>query len=84
MNFRIQQILPDDVKVMVALLATFGEAFNEAETYKAKRPFIDYLRQLLASEHFVALAALKGSKVVGGLASYELRNFEQELSEIYI
>ena len=29
-------------------------------------------------------AALKGGKVVGGIAAYELKKFEQERSEIYI
>jgi aminoglycoside 3-N-acetyltransferase I len=30
------------------------------------------------------VAALQGDEVVGGLAGYELRKFEQERSEIYI
>src|SRR5690606_5892520 len=32
----------------------------------------------------LALVALDGSIVVGGLAAYELRKFEQQRSEIYI
>jgi aminoglycoside 3-N-acetyltransferase I len=32
----------------------------------------------------MALAALKSGEVVGGIAAYELRKFEQERSEIYI
>ena len=84
MDFRIQQIVPDDMKLMEALLETFGEAFDEMETYKAKRPSVDYLRRLLESDYFIALAALKGSEVVGGIAAYELKKFEQERSEIYI
>jgi aminoglycoside 3-N-acetyltransferase I len=69
---------------MEALLATFGEAFDEAETYCKNRPSTEYLQRLLGSGYFIALAALKGSDVVGGIAAYELKKFEQERSEIYI
>jgi aminoglycoside 3-N-acetyltransferase I len=69
---------------MEALLTTFGEAFNEVETYGGKRPTVAYLKQLLGSNYFIALAALDGGQVVGGLAAYELQKFEQQRSEIYI
>src|SRR5882672_5929322 len=69
---------------MEALLATFGEAFNEVETYSGNRPNGVYLQQLLGSDYFIALAALKDEHVVGGIAAYELKKFEQQRSEIYI
>lgn len=69
---------------MEALLTTFGEAFDEVDTYTANRPGADYLRRLLADDTFIALAAVKRGEVVGGIAAYELRKFEQERSEIYI
>ena len=69
---------------MEALSSTFGEAFHEVATYTARRPDAGYLRRLLGSDSFIALAALKGDEVVGGLAAYELRKFEQPRSEIYI
>ena len=69
---------------MESLSATFGEAFDEVETYGGKPPSAAYLRQLLGSDYFIALAALKNGEVVGGLAAYELKKFEQERSEIYI
>jgi aminoglycoside 3-N-acetyltransferase I len=84
MNLTIQKILPDDVALMEALLATFGEAFDEVETYGKNRPSADYLRQLLMKDYFIAIAALKAGEVVGGLTAYELKKFEQERSEIYI
>ena len=62
----------------------FGEAFDEADTYRKERPSAAYLHRLLGSDTFVALAALKSGTVVGALAAYELRKFEQERSEIYI
>ena len=37
----------------------------------------------MASDTFIALAALKNGEVAGGLAAYELRKFEKERSEIY-
>ena len=80
----IYQLTSSDVPLMEALLMTFGEAFNEVETYTANRPSEDYLRQLLGSDMFIALAAVKQGKVVGGLAAYELKKFEQARSEIYI
>jgi aminoglycoside 3-N-acetyltransferase I len=80
----IQHLSTDDVVLMEALLCVFGEAFEDAETYGAKRPTSGYLRQLLAGDSFIAVVARKGDEVVGGLAAYELKKFEQERSEIYI
>ncbi len=84
MPLSIRPLTPDDVVLMEALLTTFGEAFEDVDTYGAKRPDAAYLRQLLGSDHFIALVAIKGSEVVGGLAAYELVKFEQQRSEIYI
>lgn len=69
---------------MRGMLDMFGEAFGEVETYRNAPPTAGYLERLLASDSFIALAALKEDRVVGGLAAYELRKFEQERSEIYI
>ncbi len=83
-RFSIHQLAPDDVALMEALLTTFGEAFDEVETYGKNRPSAGYLQRLLGSDYFITLAALKGNEVVGGIAAYELKKFEQERSEIYI
>lgn len=69
---------------MNALLQTFGEVFNAWDNYAANRPSEDYLRRLLGSDTFIALAALKKGVVVGGLAAYELKKFEQERSVIHL
>jgi aminoglycoside 3-N-acetyltransferase I len=66
------------------MLAMFGEAFDEVETYGAARPSDDYLHDLLGTAQFIALAAVRDGTVVGGLAAYQLRKFERERSEIYI
>jgi len=80
----VRQLTPDDVALMDALLTTFGEAFNDVGTYATNRPSAGYLRQLLGADSFIALAALEGGVVVGGIAAYELKKFEQQRSEIYI
>ena len=84
MSIDIHHLTSTDVPLMKALLTTFGEAFNEVETYTAKRPSEEYLRRLLGGDTFIALAAVKRDEVVGGIAAYELKKFEQERSEIYI
>jgi aminoglycoside 3-N-acetyltransferase I len=83
-DYITQQLSPDDEPLMGALLSVFGEAFEDEHTYGAKRPRPAYLRQLLASDYFIVLVARVESKVIGGLAAYELKKFEQERSEIYI
>jgi aminoglycoside 3-N-acetyltransferase I len=81
---RIYQLTAGDVPTMHAVLTVFGEAFDEVETYGGKRPSPAYLQRLLASDYFIVLAAAKGCEVVGALAAYELKKFEQQRSEIYI
>ena len=84
MSLSIRQLTRDDVALMNALLATFGEAFGEVDTYSGNRPDAAYLGQLLGSNYFIALAALKGGAIVGGVAAYELKKFEQQRSEICV
>jgi aminoglycoside 3-N-acetyltransferase I len=84
MSFSIRRLMSADVMLMEAMLTTFGEAFEEADTYTGARPSTDYLERLLGSKHFIAVAALKDDTVVGGLTAYELQKPERERSEIYI
>jgi aminoglycoside 3-N-acetyltransferase I len=66
------------------MLTMFGEAFQDVRTYTGAQPGKFYLERLLGSDTFIALAALKGDEVVGGIAAYVLHKFEQERSEVYI
>ena len=84
MSFALRRLTPDDLKLMDALLTMFGEAFEDVRTYGKARPGAAYMKSLLGSEYFIALVAMKDDAIVGGLAAYELRKFEQERSEIYI
>ena len=82
----VQYVLlsPNNVELMDGMLDMFAEAFDEVETYSGARPSTAYLQHLVKSDSFVALAPLFNGKVVGGIAAYELKKFEQERSEIYI
>ena len=82
--FSIRRIASTDIDLMHGMLTMFGEAFDDAATYGAARPDRAYFERLLASDAFIALAAVKGDDVVGGLAAYTLQKFEQARSEIYI
>jgi aminoglycoside 3-N-acetyltransferase I len=73
-----------DIAAFRAMLALFGEAFEDRETYVGAQPDDAYLRRLLSSETFIAIAAHSGSAIVGGLAGYVLPKFEQARSELYI
>lgn len=84
MAFEIRHLEAGDVPLMHRLLTLFGEVFDEPDTYSGNRPDDDYLRNLLGDRTFIALAATEQDEVIGGLAAYELRKFEQARSEIYI
>jgi aminoglycoside 3-N-acetyltransferase I len=84
MSLRICQLTANDIGLMQSLLLTFGEAFNEIDTYGGNQPSEEYLRQLLGGDSFIAVAAIENKTVVGGIAAYELKKFEQQRSEIYI
>jgi aminoglycoside 3-N-acetyltransferase I len=80
----IRQLGPNEAGLLRKLLGVFGESFEDLSTYTRQQPSEAYLEKLLRSDHFIALAALQDSAVIGGLAAYELKKFEQERSEIYI
>ena len=74
----------DQLPHMRALLDLFGREFGDVPTYCAHQPTDAYLANLLRSDHFIAIAALEGGKVLGGLVAYVLPKFEQARSEVYI
>jgi aminoglycoside 3-N-acetyltransferase I len=79
-----RQLRPGDAALFRALLTMFGEVFSDTESYMRAQPDDAYIGKLLAGDAFIALVALHQGTVVGGLAAYELKKFEQERSEIYI
>ena len=82
--YSINLIGAGDIPIMRRMLRMFGEAFGDLNAYSSSPPSDGYLNRLLGADYFIALAALKDDEVVGGLAAYQLRKFEQERSEIYI
>jgi aminoglycoside 3-N-acetyltransferase I len=83
-SFKLHQLTRADVPILRALNAMFGEAFGEPEVYGAEPPSDAYLEALLAKEHVIALVALVGQEVAGGLVAYELDKFERARRELYI
>lgn len=83
-SFSLYRLTSADVRLLRALNVVFGEAFGDSEAYGAAPPTDAYLTALLAKEHVIALVALAGGAVVGGLVAYELDKFERARREIYI
>lgn len=83
-GFRVQVLSGEDIASMRAMLAMFGDAFDDQAAYTRAQPDDTYLHELLSSGTFIAIAARSGQAVVGGLAAYVLPKFEQARTEIYI
>ena len=83
-NRSIHALMPGDTARFRAMLALFGEAFDDRDTYNAQQPDDTYVETLLANTNFVALVAEMEGSVVGALAGYVLPKFEQARSEFYI
>lgn len=82
--FTLHLLTSRDAAMLRAMLAVFGRAFEDVDRYTAHQPEDAYLERLLASDGFIAIAALVDREVVGGLAGYVLPKFEQERSEFYL
>jgi aminoglycoside 3-N-acetyltransferase I len=80
----LRRLSSEDIPLFRRLNALFGDAFADAETYGAEPPTDGYVEGLLSKEHVVALVALVGDEVVGGLVAYELDKFERMRREFYI
>jgi len=83
-SFAVSQLGPGDAAALREMIAVFGDAFEEPETYRGSQPGTEYLERLLGSECFIAVAASDGGTIIGALTAYELRKYEQERSEVYI
>lgn len=79
-----RRLSSDDIDTFRELLTVLGDAFDDPATYTGAQPDSDYLRKLLGSDTFIAIAAFAQDAVIGGLAAYVLPKFEQARSEIYI
>lgn len=84
MNWSCRRLGRSDLTSMKTLLRVFGEAFGEPGTYQGAVPSDAYLTALLMEDEFIVIVAVEDREIVGGLAAYELKKFEQERSEIYV
>src|SRR4051812_22961777 len=84
MEHTYQQISAADLPILKSLLAVFGEAFCETGTYHGAVRSDPCLEALLGKPHLIALAAVRGGEVAGGLAASELEKLERARSQIYI
>lgn len=83
-GFAISTLTSADASLLDELMSVFASAFDDPESYARHRPGDAYRKRLLASPAFIALVAMKGGAVVGGLTAYRLEKPEQERAEIYI
>jgi len=83
-SFETLVLGPTDIALLRETLSMFGTAFGESAVYAEHQPDDLYLRSLLASTTFIAVAAVANGKVIGGVAAYVLPKFEQMRSELYI
>lgn len=84
MDYSIRRIGSSEIGAMREMLGVFGRSFEDVSRYCDNQPETEYLRKLLDGETFIAVAAFAGNDVIGALAAYELKKFEQARSEIYI
>ena len=80
----VRRLGPGDAALAHRLNALFGEVFGEPETYVGEPASEAHLQSLLAKEHVIAVVALAGEEVVGGLVAYELDKLERARREVYI
>ena len=79
-----KHLTASDLQTFRELNIVFADAFEDQETHLSKPPSDAYLKNLLAKDHVIVIAAVKKNRVVGGLVAYVLEKYEQERGEAYI
>lgn len=80
----LHRLGPDDHALLLRLNAMFAEAFGDDETYTGAPPDEAWAREALGRPGLIALVALDGEAVVGGLVAYELDKLERRRREVYL
>lgn len=83
-RYTLRRLGAGDIDLARRLNAMFGKAFDEPDTYEGDPPSAAYLAGLLGKPHVIALTALSGEELVGGLFGYELDKLERARREVYI
>ncbi len=81
---KVARLTVGDLSRMRRALDLFGDVFDDLPAYCADQPDDAWLTELLGDPNFVFHVALDGERLVGAMASYVLRKFEQARREIYI
>jgi aminoglycoside 3-N-acetyltransferase I len=77
----IKRLDKKDAALFSRLIAMFNEVFEEKKTKGASAA---YVTKLLSNPGFIAITAMDGNKVVGGITAYELPQYGGEHSEILL
>lgn len=80
----LQRLGAEDHALLLRLNALFAEVFGDAETYQGAPPDAAWARETLGRSGVIALVALDGDQVVGGLVAYELDKLERRRREVYL
>ena len=83
-DVKLRILTATDVSLAREMLAMFSIACDDAVAYVSHPPSDDYVLRLLGSSNFIAIVAVDGTRVVGGVVAYVLAKLEQERSEIYV
>jgi aminoglycoside 3-N-acetyltransferase I len=83
-SIQVRTLCSGDGAALRAMLAMFGKAFDDPHTYLSRPPDDAYLEGLLRRDTVIAIAALAGKTVIGGIVAYVLPKFEQARNELYI
>lgn len=83
-SYDVARLTAGDIVFARDALDLFGEVFGDLPAYCANQPDDAWLADLLGDPNFVFQVARDGDRVIGAMASYVLRKFEQPRKEIYI
>ena len=83
-HITLHRLGPDDHALLLRLNAMFAEAFGDDDTYQGAPPDEAWAREALGRPNVIALAALDGEAVLGGLVAYELDKLERRRREVYL
>ena len=84
MGYSVRRLGAGDLIAFRALNYLFGEVFEEPDNYHDHPPSDGYCEQLLSDPGVFLVVAETDGNIIGGLAGYIWRKFEQERNEAYI
>ena len=80
-DIEIRKLGKDDVERFAAVVQLFAETFGmENFTLPEQR----HLAELINSDEFIALVAVEGQRIAGGLTAYVIRQYYSEKPLVYI